>query len=160
MRRSATQTEWSGVVGILVESYPWKQPIFGLAFRSLKSLRYSAHMSQFCSDIASSIVKPYSSQCPKRSSPDPHPHNTKSSQNSYFFLILYLLPTRTQRPIKPTHTIHILSILRLLLLPHPIHIVPLNLRILRRLEPREAHRPPHFGYIGVGVIEVHLFGCC
>lgn len=53
------------------------------------------------------------------------------------------LPTRTQRPIEPSHTIHILPILRLLLLSHARHIVSLHLCILRRRKPGESHRSLH-----------------
>jgi len=67
------------------------------------------------------------------------------------------LSTRTQRPIEPSHPIHILPILRLLLLPHPRHIIPLHLRILRRLEPRKPHRLPYRRHLGVGVY-VHFLG--
>ena len=67
------------------------------------------------------------------------------------------LPTRAQRPIKPSNTVHILPVLRLLLLPHPGHIVSLHLCILRRLEPREAHRSAHLRHLGIRV-RIHFHG--
>ena len=68
---------------------------------------------------------------------------------------LVMLSARAQRPIEPSNTVHVLSVLRLLLLSHAVDIVPLHLRILSRLEPREAHCPSHFGHFGVRV-HVHV----
>ena len=61
------------------------------------------------------------------------------------------LPTGTQRPIKPTHTIHVLPILRFLLLPHPIHIIPRHLCILRALELHKPHCVAHGASFGARV---------
>ena len=68
---------------------------------------------------------------------------------------LVMLSARAQRPIKPSNTVHVLSVLRLLLLSHAVDIIALHLRILSRLEPREAHCPSHFGHFGVRV-HVHV----
>lgn len=44
---------------------------------------------------------------------------------------LISLPTRAQRPVEPANTVHILPVFRLLLLPHPVNIIPLHFRVLR-----------------------------
>jgi hypothetical protein len=51
---------------------------------------------------------------------------------------------RTQRPIEPSHPIHILSGHHDLLLPHPIQfIIPRHFGILRRFELAESHHLFH-----------------
>lgn len=61
-------------------------------------------------------------------------------------------PARTQRPVETSHTVHVLPILRLLLLPHPIHIIARNLLILRRLESREAHGLTQLGHLSLLIV--------
>lgn len=68
-----------------------------------------------------------------------------------------LLPARAQWPIEPTHTVHILPVFRLLLLPHRIHVIPRHLRVLGTLETRESHHPSHHRCFRVRVlIDIHL----
>jgi hypothetical protein len=70
------------------------------------------------------------------------------------------LPPRAQRPIESAHSVHILAILRLLLLPHPIYLISRHFGILRRLEPREPHQLPQrriFCVLAWGV-DFHLRG--
>jgi len=46
----------------------------------------------------------------------------------------HILSARTKWSVESSHTIHILPILRLLLLPHPVDIVSRHLRLLRAPE--------------------------
>ena len=69
------------------------------------------------------------------------------------------LPTRTQRPIEPSHTIHILPILRLLLFPDRIDIVPRYLGILGRFEPCETHHEAHLGHFRIRIFFFRGFRC-
>jgi hypothetical protein len=51
---------------------------------------------------------------------------------------LHSVPAGTQRPIKPSNPVHILPILRLLLLPHRIHIIPNHFLLFRRPKPAKS----------------------
>lgn len=48
----------------------------------------------------------------------------------------------TKRPVESPNTIHVLSILGLLLLPDPVDLVPWNFGIMSRFKRRKPHQPP------------------
>jgi len=68
----------------------------------------------------------------------------------------HILSARTKWSVESSHTIHILPVLRLLLLPHPVDIVSRHLRLLRAPEARKTHHLPHQCHFGI-FIYVHMF---
>lgn len=64
------------------------------------------------------------------------------------------LTTRTQRSVETADAVHILSILGLLLLANPVHIIAGNFFVLGALERHEAHHLPHQSDFRIRV-EIH-----
>lgn len=64
-----------------------------------------------------------------------------------------IVSTRTQRPIEATDTVHVLSVLCLLLFPDTIDLIAWHLCVLRRLERSESH---HLSNHRVDIILVQL----
>lgn len=69
-----------------------------------------------------------------------------------------LLPRRTQWPVETTHTVHVLSVLRLLLLPDRIiPVVAGHFGVVRAAEAREAHQSLHLLRLLItAVLIVHI----
>ena len=85
----------------------------------------------------------------------PHPRGTRTTESPR--LRLAALPTRAERTVEPTNTVHILPVLRLRLLPRRAGVVPQHLLPLGRAETADPHHGRHVAHAAVLDLEFLLF---